>query len=83
MTTTYSDEKTKGILYALQPRIDRVLVRTLQQIQAGQTESFLVHDMQTVRERVNLWRQYLPNVDIHYAVKANTDIRILQEMINL
>jgi len=35
--------------------------------------SFYVFDIKSIYERINIWRQLLPRVEIFYAAKCNTD----------
>ncbi|MEA3037101.1 MAG: diaminopimelate decarboxylase [Sphingomonadales bacterium] len=50
--------------------------------QAGGTPLF-VYDAARVRERIALFRRYFPNVDLHYAVKANPYKPLLKEIVSL
>ncbi|MEA2999506.1 MAG: diaminopimelate decarboxylase [Sphingomonadales bacterium] len=50
--------------------------------QAGGTPLF-VYDAARVRERIALFRRHFPNVDLHYAVKANPYKPLLKEIVSL
>ena len=40
-------------------------------------------DLDCVKKRVALWNQHLPDVKMHYAVKANNDERLLSLMVEM
>ena len=39
-------------------------------------------DLKCVEKRFNLWHKHLPEVKLHYAVKANNDERLLSLMVS-
>lgn len=45
---------------------------------AGDEDSFFVADLAEVVTSYRLWQQHLPNVHAHYAVKCNTDRKVIQ-----
>ena len=49
----------------------------------SQENSFYVFDIASVKERVEMWRYYLPRVELFYATKCNTDHQIVQECVKL
>ena len=52
---------------------DAVLSKTKEIIDRGQSEAFFVYNPNSVAHRVKLWQQYLPEVELFYAVKSNSD----------
>ena len=48
-----------------------------------QENSFWVFDLKSVRERVEIWRHYLPRVELFYATKCNADDEIVKECARL
>jgi diaminopimelate decarboxylase len=42
-----------------------------------------VYDVGRVRERIALFRRHFPNIDLHYAVKANPYRELLEEILSL
>jgi len=49
--------------------------------QHGLFDSFYIANLNVVREKINTWREYLPNVKPHYAIKCNPNIKMLRLMI--
>ncbi|GEQ69811.1 hypothetical protein JCM33374_g3486 [Metschnikowia sp. JCM 33374] len=45
---------------------------------AGDEDSFFVADLGQVSRAYNLWKEKLPQVHAHYAIKCNTDERVVQ-----
>jgi ornithine decarboxylase len=45
-------------------------------------DSFYLFDIENVTERIKIWRYLLPRVEIFYAVKTNTNPRIIQKCID-
>jgi ornithine decarboxylase len=45
----------------------------------GQKESFYVFDAESAEERIDLWREFLPNVELFYAVKTNPHQAIIDK----
>ena len=41
-----------------------------------------MYDLQSVTDRVSLWHKYLPNVELFYAIKANSDPHIIKQLID-
>lgn len=52
----------------------------LEHIAQGQQDSFFVFDLQSVRDRVNMWRDLLPEVEIYYSFKTNSDHELVKTM---
>lgn len=50
-------------------------------IAAGQKDSFFVMDLQSVRDRVSQWKSLLPQVEIFYSFKTNSDPEIIKTML--
>jgi len=46
-------------------------------------DPYYVIDLNKIKEAYNLWRQYLPEIDLYYAMKCNPNEIILKEMNNL
>lgn len=42
-------------------------------------DSFYLFDVENVTERIKIWRHLLPRVEIFYAVKTNTNPKIIQK----
>ena len=47
----------------------------------GLTNSFYVFDIANVHERINVWRQFLPRVQIWYACKALDDDEVIKAVL--
>ena len=58
-----------------------ILNKAKEIINRGQNDSFLIFDPAVITKRINLWNEYLPEIDIFYAVKSNPDPVILKKMI--
>ncbi|EMG46752.1 SPE1 Ornithine decarboxylase [Candida maltosa Xu316] len=43
-------------------------------------DSFFICDLGEIEKSVSIWKNYLPNVQPHYAVKCNSNIQILQKL---
>ena len=52
-------------------RYTKVRENMLKIIENGQREAFYIFDSQSADERITLWRQFLPRVELFYAVKTN------------
>ena len=74
-------DKNSQCCYVQSPREDRVTEKARSLIQAGQTDSFFVMDLQSVRDRVSQWKKLLPQVEIFYSFKTNSDQRIIRTML--
>lgn len=48
--------------------------------EAGDEDSFFVADIGAVVRNYRLWQQELPQVQPHYAVKCNTDMRVIEAL---
>lgn len=46
-------------------------------------EPYSIINLSKIKKSYDLWRQYLPDIDVYYAMKCNPDKMILQEMNNL
>jgi len=47
-------------------------------VESGINNSFKILDLNSVRDRIDLWQEHLPNVQMHYAVKTNSDVKIVK-----
>ena len=47
----------------------------------SQKSAFYIFDAQSAEERIELWREYLPRVEIFYAVKTNPNDKIIEKCI--
>lgn len=45
---------------------------------AGDEDSFFVADLGQIARSAKLWQEKLPNVHAHYAVKCNTDLKVIK-----
>jgi len=52
-------------------------------IDRGQKDAFFIYNPESIVERVRLWRELLPEVELFYAVKSNSDEIIVQKMLSL
>jgi diaminopimelate decarboxylase len=50
-------------------------------ISTGNTKPFYLMNLKRVDEAVELWHEHLPDVQIYYAVKTNTDEHIIRRLI--
>ena len=62
---------------------DQMYEKAVEVINRGQKDAFYLFDVKSVDQRVKLWRKYLPDVQLCYAVKANSDEFIISRMIKL
>ena len=67
--------------YIVHPREDHVTAKAFEMIQEGQDNSFFLFDLQAVRDRVNMWRENLPDVGIYYSFKTNSDPELIKTML--
>ncbi|KAI3404644.1 SPE1 [Candida oxycetoniae] len=58
--------------------IDHVLAINHEECDAGDEDSFFVCDLNQIRTSVEVWKQLLPRVQPHYAIKCNTNIEVLK-----
>ena len=64
---------------ALQDKFDEMRKVMLQKIKDEDLdESFYICNLKSIRERISLWKQILPRVDLFYAAKCNPDVRVLE-----
>jgi ornithine decarboxylase len=56
--------------------------KTLLQLAKNHGTPFVVVDHKVLRENYELFRKYLPRVQVYYAVKANSDPAIVQTFYN-
>jgi len=49
----------------------------------GDTQSFSIIDIGAIIRQYRLWRRYLPNVEVFYAIKCNSDPVILRTLASL
>ena len=60
------------------------MFKKAQQIaKSGQEDSFYIMNLNSVKDRVQLWNENLPGVKLHYAVKTNSDPCIIKLLIDL
>ena len=69
--------------YTSEPNEDKVYHKAHEIIQSGETNSFYICNLESVRHRCELWKEMLPLVELHYAVKTNPEPEIVAELIKL
>ena len=47
----------------------------------GLTDSFYLYDIADVHDRITIWRQFLPRVELWYAAKVNDDVETFKALI--
>lgn len=47
----------------------------------GQQDAFFIYNPESIADRVRLWREHLPEVELHYAVKSNSDDAIVSKLL--
>ena len=79
-TSVKDISKKHNLLYKQRYVKIRQLIQKL--VESGaQTQSFYIYDPQSATERINLWRNILPRVEIFFAVKTNPDQKIIDKCI--
>jgi len=69
--------------YITEIKEDHIHAKAQEIVSTGIDNSFYILDIQSVRERVKKWEEYLPNVEMHYSVKTNCEPVIIREMVAL
>ena len=62
---------------------DQVYHKAQEIIASGYEDSFYIMNLQVVKDRVQLWKDNLPGVRLHYAVKTNPDPLIIKQIKDL
>jgi ornithine decarboxylase len=60
---------------------DSVHKKALDIVARKSNNCFYIINLESVRDRIRQWHEYLPKVHMHYAVKSNPDEMILREVI--
>ena len=77
------DEFCKNISKRNNAKFDLVKKKIAKLTASGKhKDSFYIFDVENVTERIKIWRHLLPRVEIFYAVKTNTNTRIIQKCID-
>ena len=69
--------------YLVKTQNDNVFKYAKKKIEKGQSNAFYVMSLKSVRQRVAMWKQLLPNVKMHYAVKTNCNEAIVKQVVDL
>jgi ornithine decarboxylase len=69
--------------YVTESNEDSVFKKAQQIAKSGQEDSFYIMNLNSVKDRVQLWNENLPGVKLHYAVKTNSDPCIIKLLIDL
>jgi ornithine decarboxylase len=77
---TKTIRKEKSIQQKAEARFLEVKKRIAKMTSSGEyKDSFYIFDIENVSQRIKIWRNLLPRVEIFYAVKTNTDSKIIQK----
>lgn len=61
---------------------DNILGKAKELIQSGQKDCFYLFDPSSITRRMQMWKKYLPEVEMFYAIKSNPDPVIVNKMVN-
>jgi diaminopimelate decarboxylase len=54
----------------------------MQKISKTRQEAFNLYDIKNVEERITIWKNMLPRVELFYAAKVNPNVEILKACVN-
>ena len=80
-STDTEKEQVHKPCYITHPKEDKITQKANEMIAQGWRESFFIFDLQSVRDRVNMWRELLPDTAIYYSFKTNSDPELIKTMI--
>ncbi|KAI5961243.1 SPE1 [Candida pseudojiufengensis] len=63
--------------------IDHITKIDHEECEAGDEDSFFVCDLNQIIKNVEIWKTFLPRIQPHYAIKCNTNIKVIKLLYEL
>ncbi|KAI5955619.1 SPE1 [Candida jiufengensis] len=63
--------------------IDHITLIDHEECEAGDEDSFFVCDLNQIKKNVEIWKNHLPRIQPHYAIKCNTNIEVINLLYKL